>query len=157
VALVGAGFFGAVVGWYLYYINRYRTGEVQLGDLVTVVGALGGGAILALFPSGTDLFGAYGIGLAAGFFAYLIVLAVLVGRSPNFDRDFFLDGRRKQLPSGWEIPAGGRGSGTAMGRAAGPGARERETGMGQQLGGPGARAPDAEPPEQDEEPEVRDS
>jgi hypothetical protein len=131
---------------------------VQLGDLVTVVGALGGGAILALFPSGTDLFGAYGIGLAAGFFAYLIVLAVLVRRSPNFDRDFFLDGRRKQLQPGWEIPAGGRGSGTAMGRTAGgPGARERETGMGEQTGGPGARAADNEPPQQDEEPDVRDS
>jgi hypothetical protein len=106
--LWGAGGFGVLVGWYLYYINRRRVGDVQIADLVSVIGAIGGGAVLALFPSGTDLFGAYGIGLFAGFFGYLLVLAILVHMSPNFDVDFFIDGRRK-APTDGELPGGSTG------------------------------------------------
>lgn len=95
IQLVGAGCFGAIIGWYVYYINRYRKADVQLSDLVTVIGTIGGGAVLALFPAGTDLFGTYGIGLAVGFFGYFLVLIILVNLSPNFDADWFLDGRRK--------------------------------------------------------------
>lgn len=94
--LIGAGAFGAIIGWYLYYINRYRSSQVDLGDLVTVIAAIGGGAIMALFPSRTDLFGAYGIGLALGFFGYFLILAAMVARSQTFSIDFFLDGRRKK-------------------------------------------------------------
>jgi hypothetical protein len=71
---------------------------------VTLVGVIGGGAVLALFPAGTDLFGAYGLGLCAGFFAYFIVLVLLVWSSRNFTRDWFLDGRRKVLPADFYIP-----------------------------------------------------
>lgn len=99
IQLIGAFGFGLLVGWYVYYINRYRKGDVQWSDLVTLLGLIGGTAILSLFPQGTDLFGAYGLGLAIGFFAYFIVLLVMVGRSRNFNVDWFLDGRRK-LPSG---------------------------------------------------------
>jgi len=99
IQLIGAGCFGAIIGWYVYYINRYRKSDVQLSDLVTVIGAIGGGAVLALFPAGTDMFGTYGIGLAIGFFGYFLVLIILVNVSPNFDADWFLDGRRK-LPDG---------------------------------------------------------
>ncbi|NUM75438.1 hypothetical protein HUU40_13840, partial [candidate division KSB1 bacterium] len=60
--LLGAGALGAVIGWYVYYINRYRQGDVQLSDIVTLVGAIGGSAVLAIFPQRSDLFGAYGIG-----------------------------------------------------------------------------------------------
>ncbi|MHB8066930.1 MAG: hypothetical protein ACYDIC_03405 [Desulfobaccales bacterium] len=99
VQLLGAGGFGAIIGWYVYYINRYRKGDVQLSDLVTVIGTVGGGAVLTLFPAKTDLFGAYGIGLTLGFFGYFIVLLILVAGSKNFEMDWFLDGRRK-LPDG---------------------------------------------------------
>lgn len=99
VQLFGAASFGLLIGWYVYYINRYRKGDVQVSDLVTIMGVIGGSAVLALFPAGSDLFGAYGIGLAIGFFAYFVSLIVLVGVSPNFDADWFLDGRRK-LPDG---------------------------------------------------------
>ena len=68
--IYGAVGFGTIVGWLVYYINRYRTGDVQFSDLATVIGILGGGAILALFPASTDLFGGYGIGLFIGFFSY---------------------------------------------------------------------------------------
>jgi hypothetical protein len=97
--LVGAFCFGLLIGWYIYYINRYRKGDVQWSDLITLIGIIGGTAILALFPQGTDLFGAYGIGLAVGFFLYFIVLQIMVGISKNFNIDWFLDGRRK-LPGG---------------------------------------------------------
>jgi hypothetical protein len=95
IQIAGAICFGTLIGWYVYYINRYRKGDVQLSDLVTVIGTIGGGAVLALFKAGTDLFGGYGIGLAIGFFGYFIVLIFLVGISKNFDVDWFLDGRRK--------------------------------------------------------------
>jgi hypothetical protein len=104
VQLLGAGGFGAVLGWYLFFLNRYRTGDVGLEDLVTVVGALGGAAILALFPAKSDLFGAYGIGLALGFFGYFIVLVVLVRRSGSFGSEWFLDGRRKRPAADEVVP-----------------------------------------------------
>jgi len=102
--LWGAGAFGLLIGWLVYYINRYRKADVQLSDLVTLMGIIGGGAVLALFPAKTDLFGAYGIGLAAGFFLYFVVLIFLVGTSSNFTIDFFLDGRRKKPTGEFYIP-----------------------------------------------------
>jgi hypothetical protein len=98
----GAGGFGAVIGWYLYFINRYRKPDVQIGDLTTVIGAIGGGAVTSLFgPAKGDLFAAYGVGLAVGFFGYFIVLVFLVGHSKAFTSDWFLDGRRPNPPQGW--------------------------------------------------------
>jgi len=93
----GAIGFGAIIGWLVYYINRYRTGDVQFSDLATVIGIIGGAGILALFPEGTNLFGGYGIGLFAGFFSYFIYLNVQVAISKNFTVDWFLDGRSKRL------------------------------------------------------------
>jgi hypothetical protein len=97
VQKIGAGAFGAVVGWYVYYINRYRKDDVQLSDIVTLVGAIGGAAVLALFPAKSDLFGAYGIGLAAGFFLYFFVLIILVNKAPGFTAAWFIDGRAPGL------------------------------------------------------------
>jgi hypothetical protein len=102
--LYGAGAFGVLIGWFVYYINRYRKSDVQLSDLVTLIGILGGGAVLALFPAKTDLFGAYGIGLAIGFFLYFLVLIFLVAKSSNFDVDWFLDGRRKKPVDPYYVP-----------------------------------------------------
>jgi hypothetical protein len=102
--MLGAGGFGALIGWYVYYINRYRMAEVELNDLVTLIGILGGGAVLALFPARTDLFGAYGIGLFAGFFSYFLTLLILVGISKNFQVEWFLDGRRARPKEPWYIP-----------------------------------------------------
>lgn len=112
--LWGAGAFGVIIGWFVYYINRYRKGDVQLSDLVTLIGVLGGGAILALFPAKSDLFGAYGIGLAVGFFLYFLVLIFLVGLSKNFTVDWFLDGRRKKPEADFYIPGEVRPTGGAM-------------------------------------------
>ena len=105
LAYTGAGAFGLLVGWYVYYINRYRKGDVQLGDLTTVLGVIGGGVVTVLFDD-KGLFGAYGIGLALGFFGYFLTLIYLVGSSPNFTADWFLDGRRKRPDEPFYIPDG---------------------------------------------------
>lgn len=102
--LWGAASFGFLIGWYVYYINRYRKGEVQLSDLVTLIGILGGGGITALFEAKSEMFGAYGIGLVIGFFAYFLVLIFLVNLSKNFGVDWFLDGRRKKVADDEFIP-----------------------------------------------------
>jgi hypothetical protein len=124
--LIGAGCFGAIIGWFVYYINRHRQASVQLSDLVTLVGVIGGSAVLTLFPTGSELFGAYGIGLIVGFFGYFLALIILVKKSKNFDVDWFLDGRRK-LPSGevfvpspTEPRAGGVPMESQKGRQGGP-------------------------------------
>ena len=103
--IVGALAFGLVLGWNVYFVNRYRRGDISFGDLATLLGVVGGGAVLALFPRSTDLFGAYGLGLGIGFFFYFATLLAMVKVSPNFDTDWFLDGRRKN-------PADGYGYGT---------------------------------------------
>ena len=103
--LWGAAGFGLVLGWYLYFLNRYRK-EISLADLTTVVGAIGGAGILALFPAKTDLFGAYGVGLAVGFFGYFVVLVLLVWRSGDFGINYLIDGRRRPPHDGEEHPAG---------------------------------------------------
>lgn len=103
--LWGAFGFGLIIGWFVYYLNRYRKGDVQFSDITTILGAVGGSAIVSLFGQGTGMFGAYGIGLAVGFFGYFLTLVILVNISPNFGVDWFLDGRRKN-------PAADEGYGT---------------------------------------------
>ncbi|MCP4422317.1 MAG: hypothetical protein GY805_37385, partial [Chloroflexi bacterium] len=36
--IYGAIGFGAIIGFLMYHINRYRTGDVQFSDLATVIG-----------------------------------------------------------------------------------------------------------------------
>jgi hypothetical protein len=110
--LWGAGLFGAVLGWFVYFVNRHRREDVKLTDVAALLGAVGGAAVLALFPAGTDLFGAYGIGLAAGFFGYFLLLLLFVWRSKTFGVEWLLDGR---------APALGEGEEHAETRAFGPG------------------------------------
>lgn len=114
IQMLGAGAFGAIIGWYLYFVNRYRTGDVQISDITTVLGTIGGAAVLTLFDSKSDLFGAYGIGLAVGFFCYFLSLLVLVSKSDNFTNDWFLDGRRRDPEPGWSIPAEARKTAAPM-------------------------------------------
>jgi NhaP-type Na+/H+ or K+/H+ antiporter len=66
---VGAVCFGVVIGWITYRTLRH-VDKTSISDLASVVGAVGGATVLAIFKRG-DSFGWYAIGLAAGFFAYL--------------------------------------------------------------------------------------
>ena len=98
---LGAAGFGSIIGWLVYYINRYRKSDVQFSDLTTIIGIVGGAAVTSLFGNGdAALFGAYGIGLFIGFFGYFIALLIMVRLSGGvFTVTWFLDGRRKMLKS----------------------------------------------------------
>lgn len=102
--MVGAGCFGGLIGWLLYSFNRQRKEQPTLGDIVTILGAIGGSAVLALFPARSDLFGAYGIGLAIGFALYFLTLVIMVKSTDNFTIDWFLDGRRKKPVDPFYVP-----------------------------------------------------
>lgn len=63
--------FGVVLGWITYRTLR-RSQTNGLSDIATVLGVIGGGTVTGLFPKGAAAFSWYAIGLAIGFFAYLI-------------------------------------------------------------------------------------
>jgi hypothetical protein len=76
---VGAVAFGLVIGWVTYRTLRRKEGVSALSDISSVIAAVGGGAVTALFKSG-ELFGLYSIGLASGFSLYLIVNWIAYGK-----------------------------------------------------------------------------
>ena len=78
-AEVGSVLFGLVIGWVTYRTLARRAGPVALSDIATVLGAVGGGAVLAIFDD-DHLFGLYAIGLAIGFFAYLALFFAVNGK-----------------------------------------------------------------------------
>jgi hypothetical protein len=78
-AVIGAGCFGLVVGWITYRTLRRREGAAQLSDIATVLAAVGGAAVTAIFDH-PDLLAGYSIGLAVGFFGYLLVALIIDGK-----------------------------------------------------------------------------
>jgi uncharacterized membrane protein YeaQ/YmgE (transglycosylase-associated protein family) len=76
---IGALCFGLVVGWVTYRTIRRKTQDVTLSDIAGVIGAVGGAAVTSLFGNG-HLFAWYAIGLAAGFFLYLIIGSTVAKR-----------------------------------------------------------------------------
>jgi uncharacterized membrane protein YeaQ/YmgE (transglycosylase-associated protein family) len=78
---VGAVCFGIVVGWVTSRTLR-RSTPSGLTDIATVVGSVGGAAITGLFKPSDNTFGMYCIGLAGGFFLYLI-LALATSRKAD--------------------------------------------------------------------------
>jgi len=76
VTSVGAVCFGVTVGYVTYRTLVRTTEKTAIGDLATVIGAIGGAAVTAIFdPKRTDLFAWYSIGLLVGlvlfFFGFL--------------------------------------------------------------------------------------
>ena len=76
---IGAFCFGLVIGWITYRTLRHRKDDATLSDIAAVIGAVGGGGVTALFKD-SEMFGAYCIGLAVGFFLYLIMSLLLFGK-----------------------------------------------------------------------------
>jgi hypothetical protein len=76
---LGAILFGLAIGWIVYRVLRSREGAAVLSDLITVLGILGGAAVIALFKSDV-LFGLYSLGLVIGFFAYFAIGLRLYGK-----------------------------------------------------------------------------
>ena len=68
----GAFWFGLVIGFITYRTLRHKK-AAGISDIATVIGAVGGAAILALFPAQSSSFDYYAGGLAVGFFLYLSV------------------------------------------------------------------------------------
>jgi uncharacterized membrane protein YeaQ/YmgE (transglycosylase-associated protein family) len=75
---VGALCFGLVIGWVTYRTLRRREGTSALSDIATVIGAVGGAAVLTTFKA-PGLFAAYSIGLAIGFFLYFVISLKVTG------------------------------------------------------------------------------
>lgn len=73
---IGAFAFGLVIGWVTYFTVRHEK-QHAISDIAAVIGAVGGAAVLALFPARSVLFTAYTIGLACGFFIYVGLFMVL--------------------------------------------------------------------------------
>jgi hypothetical protein len=110
----GACAFGAVIGWILYFTNRYRA-SIQLADIAKLISAVGGGAVLSLFPAGTQMFAAYGLGLAGGFLLYFLILVAFVLLSKGWSLAWFLDGRRPALGADQEQGDGSHPLGAGSG------------------------------------------
>lgn len=73
---VGAVAFGLVVGWITYRTLRRTATTASISDIAAVIGAVGGAAVTGLFTN-PSLFGWYSIGLAVGFFVYIILGATV--------------------------------------------------------------------------------
>lgn len=73
---IGAICFGLVIGWITYRTLRRKDGNAAISDIAAVIAAIGGAAITTLF-SGAELFSAYCIGLAIGFFGYFVVALIV--------------------------------------------------------------------------------
>lgn len=87
--LAGASCFGVVMGWVTYRTLRRKQGA-GLSDIASVLAAIGGATIVGLFPKEDGSFGCYAIGLAVGFFGYLMVswiapekIALWMGDDPS--------------------------------------------------------------------------
>jgi hypothetical protein len=83
---VGAFCFGVVIGWVTYRTLRRSNETVALSNIATVVGAVGGAAVTALFPD-PNLFAWYCIGLAIGFFVYLLLAVTILRDTAWLSRD----------------------------------------------------------------------
>ena len=76
---LGACLFGLFLGWVFYRTLRLKAGASVLAEIATIIGTLGGAAVLALFKSDA-LFGWYTIGLVIGFFAYFALDLLLYSK-----------------------------------------------------------------------------
>jgi hypothetical protein len=83
LTVIGALCFGIVMGWVTYRTLR-RTQPSGLTDIATVIGAVAGAAITAIWKPGTSAFGAYCVGLLLGFFGYLTVAVEKGATAPDW-------------------------------------------------------------------------
>lgn len=110
VTNIGAFCFGIVVGWITYRTLRRNQAASGLSDIATVIGAIGGAAITALFRQDTGEFGCYCIGLIIGFFGYLVIALMLAGKSGRQGVGDWLGSEPPQNPPPIS-PGGGAGGG----------------------------------------------
>ncbi len=73
----GIFFIGFVFGYLLYYSVRH-TANFNVELLITAITAVGGATVVALLSHVEGWIGPYGIGLAAGFFFYLLLSLLFI-------------------------------------------------------------------------------
>jgi hypothetical protein len=78
----GAFWFGLVIG-YITYRTLRRKKDSAISDIAAVIGAVGGAAVVGLFPADSVRFDFYAIGLAIGFFLYLAASMALSTTKAN--------------------------------------------------------------------------
>ena len=78
---IGALCFGLAVGFITYRTLVRTTDKATVGDLAAVIGAIGGGAITALFKPQSDLFAWYAIGLLGGMVVFFLLFWAMNGRA----------------------------------------------------------------------------
>ena len=77
---IGCVCFGLVIGFVTYRTLVHTNNRARINDLTAVLATVGGGAVTALFPAGTQAFGWYAIGLALGLAVYFGLSLWLRGR-----------------------------------------------------------------------------
>ena len=80
VTQLGALLFGVVIGWITYRTLRRTNETVAISNIASVIGAVGGGAVTGLFEDAV-MFAWYSIGLAVGFFLYMLLGHTVFKRS----------------------------------------------------------------------------
>jgi hypothetical protein len=76
--LIGGFSFGLIIGYLTWHVARpgEPNTELNIKNLLGIIGALGGAVVLTLFPAGSDLFSIYSVGLAVGFFLTSILQGI---------------------------------------------------------------------------------
>jgi len=86
----GPFWFGVVIGFITYRTLKHKK-DAGISDIASVIGAVGGAAVVALFPAGSNRFDEYAIGLALGFFLFLVIFQVIAWASSADRATQFLD------------------------------------------------------------------
>ena len=76
---IGYGAFGLgiVLGWNLYFINRYRNRTtIGLADFAVILTSITGAALVTFLDHSQRSLGYYGVGLSVGFLLYFLTLVV---------------------------------------------------------------------------------
>ena len=73
VMVIGALCFGISIGFITYRTLVRTVDNTGIGDIATVIAAVGGAAVTGLFDPSSDLFGWYAIGLLLGIATFFLV------------------------------------------------------------------------------------
>jgi hypothetical protein len=96
IPIIGASFFGAVVGWLAHNVFQ-RAELLNVSWLASIIGVVGGGAVMAIFPERSPMFGAYCIGLGFSFFARVLTYPITKAISDEMELEKLKETKRQQV------------------------------------------------------------
>lgn len=95
IPLIGAAFFGAVVGWLAH--NVFQRAEVlNVSWLASMIGIIAGGAVTAIFQQ-KSLFGAYCMGLGISFFLRVIIFPITKVIAEEMELEKLKETKRQEI------------------------------------------------------------